>query len=96
MKKLLLFAVVIGLVVSGCGSMQRAHDFYFGYRMLNPDGTVYVAQPGNRDYVGCLKEAKKETGSSWTGISTSDLCSENQNCRTAYDKCMKSRGYTIK
>jgi hypothetical protein len=95
MKKLLILAMVLGLFV-GCGSMQRATDFYQGYRMLNPDGTVYVARPGNRDYIGCLKEAKKETNSSWTGMSTSDLCASNQECRTAYDQCMKARGYVIK
>lgn len=95
MKKLFLFAMVVGLLL-GCSSMQRASDFYQSYRILNPDGTVYANRPGNRDYIGCLKEAKKETGSSWTGMSSSDLCASNQECRTAYDKCMKARGYSIK
>jgi hypothetical protein len=96
MKKLLvLLAIVLGLLV-GCSSMQRATDFYMGYEMRKPDGTIYVARPGNRDYLGCLREAKKETQSSWTGMSTSDLCANDEECRTAYDRCMKSRGYTIR
>ncbi len=80
MKKILMLATVLGLLVSGCSNVSWHGKFQNGY--FDKDGK----RAGYSGEMICLKQAKKETGNSWLRY-----CENDPKCTELMETCMKEK-----
>lgn len=84
MKKLIMLAMVIELLISGCSSVDWHTKLQRGY--FDKDGKT----AGLSNDLSCGKQAKKELG---LGISVDDNCFKDKRCRDLVEICLKERGF---
>ena len=86
MKNLLLTAIVLGLLVSGCAHINQAGRNYLSNR-IDPESIVDIEKFHNDNGECC-----DETGNIRSYIIFADFVP----AYVYYDSCMKRRGYKIK
>jgi hypothetical protein len=83
MRKLILLAMVIGLLMGGCSSVQWHTRLQTGY--FDKDGK----KAGYSGSWPCVKQAMKETGRS----TVYEHCNTDPKCKELAETCMKEKGY---